>query len=193
MSGDNDSEKEFKQSNEDDGENTLPQAEGTCDESKPSDDIDEKLSSAYAENESVKNKYLRAVADIENLRKRTIREREDAVHRTRLQLFTDLLPILDSFKLGLMEAEKSDGGVQVVQGFAMAMNQFEEAMKDYGLEIIEPTDGEFDPSIHEAISYEESKEHKDGTILKTFRSGYRLKNNLLRPASVILCKNAEEN
>ena len=142
MSGDNDSEKEFKQSNEDDGENTLPQAEGACDESKPSDDIDEKLSSAYAENESVKNKYLRAVADIENLRKRTIREREDAVHRTRLQLFTDLLPILDSFKLGLMEAEKSDGGVQVVQGFAMAMNQFEEAMKDYGLEIIEPTDGE---------------------------------------------------
>ena len=115
------------------------------------------------------------------------------MHRTRLQLFTDLLPILDSFKLGLMEAEKSDGGIQVVQGFAMAMNQFEEAMKDYGLEVIEPTDGEFDPSIHEAISYEESKEHKDGTILKTFRSGYRLKNNLLRPASVILCKNAEEN
>ena len=64
MSGDNDSEKKFKQSNEDDGENTLPQAEGASDESKPSDDIDEKLLSAYAENESLKNKYLRSVADI---------------------------------------------------------------------------------------------------------------------------------
>ena len=73
------------------------------------------------------------------------------------------------------------------------MNQFEETMKDYGLEVIEPTAGEFDPSIHEAISYEDSIEHIDGAILKTFRSGYRLKNNLLRPASVILCKNAEEN
>ena len=193
MSEDNDSEKELEQSSADNDGNTLPQKDDTEDEPKPSDDIDEKLSNAYAENESVKNKYLRAVADIENLRKRTIREREDAVHRTRLQLFTDLLPILDSFKLGLLEAEKSDGGIQVVQGFAMAMNQFEETMKDYGLEVIEPTDGEFDPSIHEAISYEESVEHKDGAILKTFRSGYRLKNNLLRPASVILCKNAEEN
>tara|TARA_B100000282_G_C31600573_1_gene429957 strand:- start:170 stop:751 length:582 start_codon:yes stop_codon:yes gene_type:complete len=193
MSEDNDSEKELEQSSADNDGNTLPQKDDTEDEPKPSDDIDEKLSNAYAENESVKNKYLRAVADIENLRKRTIREREDAVHRTRLQLFTDLLPILDSFKLGLLEAEKSDGGIQVVQGFAMAMNQFEETMKDYGLEVIEPTDGEFDPSIHEAISYEESIEHKDGAILKTFRSGYRLKNNLLRPASVILCKNAEEN
>ena len=193
MSEDNDSEKELEQSSADNDGNTLPQKDDTEDEPKPSDDIDEKLSNAYAENESVKNKYLRAVADIENLRKRTIREREDAVHRTRLQLFTDLLPILDSFKLGLLEAEKSDGDIQVVQGFAMAMNQFEETMKDYGLEVIEPTDGEFDPSIHEAISYEESIEHKDGAILKTFRSGYRLKNNLLRPASVILCKNAEEN
>ena len=161
MSEDNDSEKELEQSSADNDGNTLPQKDDTEDEPKPSDDIDEKLSNAYAENESVKNKYLRAVADIENLRKRTIREREDAVHRTRLQLFTDLLPILDSFKLGLLEAEKSDGGIQVVQGFAMAMNQFEETMKDYGPEVIEPTDGEFDPSIHEAISYEESIEHKD--------------------------------
>ena len=193
MSEDNDSEKELEQSSADNDGNTMPQKDDTEDEPKPSDDIDEKLSNAYAENESVKNKYLRAVADIENLRNRTIREREDAVHRTRLQLFSDLLPILDSFKLGLLEAEKSDGGIQVVQGFAMAMNQFEETMKDYGLEVIEPTDGEFDPSIHEAISYEESIDHKDGAILKTFRSGYRLKNNLLRPASVILCKNAEEN
>ena len=192
MSENNDSENEFEKASAEDGGSKLPQAEESSDEPKPSDDIDEKLLSAYAENESLKNKYLRSVADIENLRKRTIREREDAVHRTRLQLFTDLLPILDSFKLGLMEAEKSDGGLQVVQGFAMAMNQFEETMKDYSLEVIEPTDGEFDPSIHEAISYEESKKHKDGTILKTIRPGYRLKNNLLRPASVILSKNAEE-
>ena len=57
MSGNNDSEKEFEQSNADDGGNPLPQAEEASDGPKPSDDIDEKLSSAYAENESVKNKY----------------------------------------------------------------------------------------------------------------------------------------
>ena len=70
MSEDNDSEKELEQSSADNDGNTLPQKDDTEDEPKPSDDIDEKLSNAYAENESVKNKYLRAVADIENLRKR---------------------------------------------------------------------------------------------------------------------------
>jgi len=77
----------------------------------------------------------------------------------------------------------------VVQGFAMAMIQFKEAMKTYGLEVIEPSNGNFDPALHEAIGYEESEGVENGTILKTIRTGYKLKEKLLRPASVILVKN----
>ena len=152
--------------------------------------LSSQLEKAYSENESIQNKYLRSMADLENLRKRSIRDREDAVTRTRIQLFSDLLPVIDSFKLGLMEAEKTESGKEIALGFSLAMNQFEEAMKEYGLEIIEPSNVEFDPSIHEAIGYEDSSEHKEGMVFKCIRSGYRLKSNLLRPASVILTKNS---
>ena len=124
-------------------------------------DLTTKLQNAYEKNESIQNKYLRALADIENIRKRSIREREESVTRTRVQLFSDLLPILDAFNLGLKEAEKTDNGKEVVQGFVMAMNQFEGAMKEYGLNIIEPSGESFDPSLHEAIGYEESEGVED--------------------------------
>ena len=68
------------------------------------------------------------------------------------------------------------------------MNQLEETVGEYGLEIIEPSEEKFDPNIHEAVSYEESTEFEEELVIKTIRTGYRLKGNLLRPASVILSK-----
>ena len=68
----------------------------------------QKVSETYADNEALKEKYIRVLADIDNLRKRSIREREEAVTRTRNSLIEDLLPAIDAFKLGLSEAEKVD-------------------------------------------------------------------------------------
>ncbi len=177
--------------NENENLNEKKVVEDTNEPPKNSEDNDlhTKLQNAYEKHESVQNKYLRALADIENIRKRSIREREESVVRTRVQLFTDLLPILDAFNLGLKEAEKTENGKEDVQGFVMAMNQFEGAMKENGLNIIEPSVESFDPSLHEAIGYEASEGNEDGIVLKTIRTGYKLKNNLLRPASVILVKN----
>jgi len=152
-------------------------------------DLNAKLQDAYEQNETIQNKYLRALADLENIRKRSIREREESATRAKTQIFVDLLPILDAFNLGFAQAEKAKGDKEVVQGFAMAMIQFKEAMKTYGLEVIEPSNGNFDPGLHEAIGYEESEGVENGTILKTIRTGYKLKEKLLRPASVILVKN----
>jgi molecular chaperone GrpE len=152
-------------------------------------DLNAKLQDAYEQNESTQNKYLRALADLENIRKRSIREREESATRAKTQVFIDLLPILDAFNLGLAQAEKTQGDKEVVQGFAMAMIQFKETMKTYGLEFIDPANCNFDPSLHEAIGYEESKGVENGTVLKTIRTGYKLKEKLLRPASVILVKN----
>lgn len=173
--------------NENDGldENNLDQDP----ESTQENDLNAKLKDAYEQNEATQNKYLRALADLENIRKRSIREREESATRAKIQIFIDLLPILDAFSLGLAQAEKNEGDKEVVQGFAMAMIQFKETIKTYGLEIIEPSNGNFDPSLHEAIGYEESEGVENGTILKTIRTGYKLKEKLLRPASVILVKN----
>lgn len=151
------------------------------------DRISKKVSDTYAENELLQTKYLRALADIDNLRKRSIREREEAVIRTRSQLVEDLLPAIDAFKLGLNEAKKVDPDGPVFNGFNMAVNQLESIMAEYGLVTLDPTGDTFDPGLHDAIRHEES-DSEEGTVLQTIRLGFRLGDTLLRPASVVVAK-----
>ncbi|MDG0963873.1 MAG: nucleotide exchange factor GrpE [Opitutales bacterium] len=154
--------------------------------------LETKLTEAYGKQDDLQNKYLRVHADLENIKKRAIREREDAVQRTRTQLIGDLLPIIDSFKMGLSEASKHDEAKSFVEGFTMATKQLENILSEYGLSLIEPTNQSFDAKFHEAISYEESNDLEDGIVVKTIRNGYKLGEKLLRPASVVLSKRVKE-
>ena len=166
----------------------LEEQENTAEKKDSVDNrISKKVSDTYAENELLQTKYLRALADIDNLRKRSIREREEAVIRTRSQLVEDLLPAIDAFKLGLNEASKVDPDGPVFSGFNMAVNQLESIMAEYGLVTLDPTGEAFDPSLHDAIRHEES-DSEDGTVLQTIRLGFRLGETLLRPASVVVAK-----
>lgn len=149
-----------------------------------------KLDDAYGKQDDLKSKYLRAVADIENLRKRSIRDREDAVIRTRTQVIGDLLPALDAFQLGFVEAKKHEEESKFVEGFAMAVSLMETTLSEYGLAVIDPQGEEFDAKYHEAIGYEEKSDCEEGIVIKTVRIGYRISEKLLRPASVILAKEA---
>jgi molecular chaperone GrpE len=160
-------------------------------EEKTQAKLEEKLSEAYGKQDDLQNKYLRVHADLENIKKRTIREREDAVQRTRSQLISDILPIIDSYKMGLTEASKHEEASSYVEGFAMATDQLEKILSEYGLVLIEPTNQPFDPKFHEAIGHEESPDQEDGIVIKTVRNGYKLGGTLLRPASVVLTKNEE--
>ena len=158
------------------------------DEEQKGKRIEAKLNEAYGKQDDLQNKYLRVHADLENLKKRSIKEREDAVQRTRSQLISDLLPIIDAFQMGLTEATKHEGATDIVEGFAMAMKQMHSTLDDYGLIVLEPEKEEFDPKFHEAINYEVNNDLEEGTVVKTIRCGYRLGDKLLRPASVILSK-----
>jgi molecular chaperone GrpE len=158
------------------------------DEEQKDKRIEAKLNEAYGKQDDLQNKYLRVHADLENLKKRAIKEREDAVQRTRSQLISDLLPIIDAFQMGLTEATKHEGATEIVEGFAMAMKQMHSTLDSYGLIVLEPEKDEFDPKFHEAINYEVNNDLEEGTVVKTIRSGYRLGDKLLRPASVILSK-----
>ena len=143
-----------------------------------------RLHEAYSKQEDLQSKYLRTFADLENLKKRSIRDREESIQRARLQLIEDLLPVIDAFKMGMSEATKVDPDGPIVNGFKMATNQLQNVLGEYGLVCIEETGGQFDPNIHEAIGHEESEE--EDTVLKIIRIGYRLKDHLIRPASVII-------
>lgn len=169
-------------------ENVNEQKPDNSSTNKDEDRWEDKLNEAYGKQDDLQNKYLRVHADLENLKKRAIREREDAVQRTRSQLIGDLLPIIDAFQMGLSEASKYDVAKQFTDGFEMAIKQLENILGEYGLVVIDPLNNEFDPSQHEAISHEFNDEIKDGNVVKTIRCGYKLGNKLLRPASVILAK-----
>jgi len=147
-----------------------------------------KLDDAYGKQDDLKSKYLRAVADLENIRKRSIRDREDAVQRTRTQVIGDLLPTLDAFQLGFAEAKKHDDASKFVEGFSMAVSLMEKTLSEYGLAVIDPQGESFDAKYHEAIGYEEKSDCEEGTVISTIRIGYRIGEKLLRPATVILAK-----
>tara|TARA_B100000035_G_C20878335_1_gene499386 strand:- start:1 stop:609 length:609 start_codon:yes stop_codon:yes gene_type:complete len=154
--------------------------------------LNKKIQETYSKNEDLQDKYVRVLADLENLKRRQIREREEAVQRTRSQIMGDLLPSLDAFQMGIQEAEKEESTKNIFVGISMAFKQMENVLGEYGLEIINPDDSEFDPKFHEALSYQASEDVKEGFVLQTIRIGYRIKDKLLRPASVIISKGKEE-
>ena len=176
--------------------NTDPDVEDDGQEDAlPDEDVEEsvarlqtKLDDAYGKQDDLKSKYLRAVADLENVRKRSIRDREDAVQRTRTQVIGDLLPTLDAFQLGFAEAKKHDDASKFVEGFSMAVSLMEKTLSEYGLAVIDPQGESFDAKYHEAIGYEEKSDCEEGTVISTIRIGYRIGEKLLRPATVILAK-----
>jgi molecular chaperone GrpE len=170
---------------------TEPNIQENEDLTNDSAGIEQRLSEAYSKNEDLQTKYLRTVADLENLKKRSIRDREEAIKRARQQLIEDLLPVIDAFKMGMDEAIKADPEGPIVNGFKMAINQMEKTFEEYGLVCIDEVGGAFDPKVQEAIGYEDGEE--DDLVLKIIRKGYRLKDHLIRPASVIVSQKTGNN
>ena len=180
--------------------NTEPEVQDDAQEEvSPEEEVEEsvarlqtKLDDAYGKQDDLKSKYLRAVADLENIRKRSIREREEAAQRTRTQVIGDLLPTLDAFQLGFAEAKKHEDATKFVEGFSMAVSLMETTLSEYGLAVIDPQGESFDAKCHEAIGYEENPDYEEGIIISTIRIGYRIGEQLLRPATVILAKASPE-
>jgi molecular chaperone GrpE len=128
---------------------------------------------------------LRTAAEMDNLRKRTAREREEAIRFANQRLLEDLLPVIDNFEMG-MQAAAQDEKSMIFIGMDMVRRQLHDFLSNQGVEEI-PTEGMFDPNLHDAVAQEESA-GEDGRILRVTRRGYRLRDRLLRPASVVVSK-----
>lgn len=150
-----------------------------------------KLEAAAAEVEVLRDRLLRTQADWDNYRKRAQREKEEAVRYAAEGVMEKLLPILDSFDMGLQAAAKATDTASLAQGMQMIYTQFQNLLKDVGVETIDAVGHPFDPHRHEALGHQESAEHEEGTVVGQMRKGYKLKDRLLRPASVFVAKKAE--
>jgi molecular chaperone GrpE len=144
-----------------------------------------------AEAAKLKDLALRARADLDNFRKRSLREKEDAIRYANNGLLEKLLPVIDNFELGLDAARNATDAASVLQGMSMVHRQLQDFIRSQGLEEV-PADGEaFDPNKHDAVSQEFSAEVPEGQVIRQVRKGYKLKDRLIRAASVIVSKGAQ--
>ncbi len=147
------------------------------------------LSAVQSDLEKFKDLALRAQADFENYRKRATRERDEAVRYANAGLLEDLLPVIDNFELGLDAARQQDPDSPILIGMSMVQKQLNDFLVAQNVEVIAANPGDpFDPNTHEALGQEENPSIPEGHILRQVRRGYRLRDRLLRPASVFVSK-----
>lgn len=137
-----------------------------------------------------KDLAMRTQADLDNYRKRAVREKEEAIRYANSSLLEKLLPVLDNFELGLEAARTAADTASIVQGMAMVQKQLQDFLRDHGIEAV-PAEGEvFDPARHEAVAQEHNSAVPEGHVVRQIRKGYKLKDRLLRASSVTVSKGA---
>ena len=150
------------------------------------EELKNKLSEKDGEIEEHKNKYLRALADLDNFRKRSVIEREEIITFANETLIAALLPIIDSFERALQSFQKVETNEEILKGIALIKRQFEDALSKAGVAPIDALGKEFDPNYHEAVMKKKSKDHPEGTVIEVMQGGYTLHGKVIRPAMVII-------
>jgi molecular chaperone GrpE len=131
--------------------------------------------------DSYRDRYVRAIADFDNFRKRTEREKADFFRYSVATVLKDLLPVLDNFDRSLDHAEEGD---EFHKGVLLIYKQLFEVLQKHGLKPVDQKGVPFDPNIHEAVIREEDPSVPNLTVIDVLQNGYFLHDRLLRPALV---------
>lgn len=137
------------------------------------------------------NKYLRALADADNQRKRWLKEKEELLKYAGLPVLKQMLTVLDDIQRARQAAEKGGELAAILKGIEMIEKRIKEILENEGLRPIPGVGEMFDPRLHEALHTEETNEHPEGTILEEYRTGYMLGERVARPSLVKVAKNVE--
>jgi molecular chaperone GrpE len=165
-------------------ESAAPAAENTA----PEDDAD----GLQADLDRFRDLALRSQADFENYKKRAAREKDEAIKYANSSLLEKLIAIVDNFELGLEAARAEGEKSPIFCGMSMVFKQLMDFLADSGLQPINATGQKFDPNLHEAIAHEPSNEFPEGTVIRQTRRGYKMKDRLLRPSSVVVSSGASK-
>ena len=165
------------------GAEAKPQASSTDVQTAPLPDEDEGL---QADLDRFRDLALRTQADFENYKKRAVREKEEAIKYANGALLERLIPIVDNFELGLEAARGEGANSPIFSGMSMVLKQLMDFLTEHGVQPIDAIGQKFDPNLHEAIAHEPSGEVPEEVIIRQTRRGYRMKDRLLRPSSVVV-------
>lgn len=155
----------------------------------------EDLKSKAAKADEYLDRLLRQAADLENFKKRVARERQEAIKFANESLLQKLIPAMDNFDMALAAASSMESSSleSIKTGVTMIYSQLKAAITEAGLEEIDATNQRFDPNWHEAVSHQESADVPEGHVLQQLRKGYKLRDRLIRPATVVVAKKPGEN
>ncbi len=156
---------------------------------KNADSLEAQLEDAQAKASENWEHYLRAKAEMDNLRRRSVKDVENA-HKYGTEKFaTELLPVLDSMVMGL--ATENASAETLREGMELTLNMLQKMMEKLGIEEIDPINEKFDPEKHQAMSMQPNGEVEPNTVIAVMQKGYSLNDRLLRPAMVMVSKAAE--
>ena len=134
---------------------------------------------------------LRDLADFENMKKRNEKEKSQAIAYSNESFARDLLSVIDSLdsaaSLEVDEENLTEGLEKMKEGINLTIEQFKKVFEKNGIELVD-VENEFDPNFHEAIMQVDSDEHEKGQVVQVFQKGYKIRDRVLRPAMVSICK-----
>lgn len=149
---------------------------------------EEAIERLQTEAEEYLDGWQRARAEFANYKKRIERERETARERIAGEIITRYLGVMDDLERALAKSPETEACGEWVAGVELIYSKFRSILEAEGVETIEEAGLRFDPSIHEAISYEDSDEHDEGSVIEVTQRGYKLDDRVLRPAMVRVAK-----
>ena len=176
---------------EDISEPVPPEADATADAASGDalGQLQAQLAEAQAQAAAARDAQLRAIAELDNVRKRAEREIANNLRYGADRVLGDLLAVSDSLDLGLQAAAAPEASVKAIaDGIAATRQQLTAFFEKHGVKVVDPVGQPFNPNLHEAVSAIESTEVAPNHVLSVMQKGYRLHERLLRPAMVMVAK-----
>lgn len=138
------------------------------------------------QNEELEDRLVRTQAEVENVRKRSRREMEEARKYQNLDLVRSLIPAIDNLGRAVTAAEQNANAENLVTGVKMVASQFNEILGQFAVQKIESLGQPFDPNLHEALQQLPSEDHPPSTVIQEVEAGYTLHERVVRPSKVIV-------
>jgi len=144
-----------------------------------------------AEYKELHDKYLRALAEMENFRKRVAREQAESIKYANERILSDLLSVVDNIERAIVHSREKKDFDALIDGLNLTMKELHILFEKYGVKGIESVGQPFDPTKHHAVSLVESDTHPENIVVEEFRKGYLLNDRILRPSLVSVAKRKE--
>lgn len=166
-----------------------PDKETAIDQTSLIQDLEQQLEEVTAKSEDYHDRFLRAKAEMENLRRRTDRELSNA-HKYAVEKFArELLSVVDSLELGIQASESDDPEVlKLREGSELTLKLLLDIMEKFNIKPVGKVGDRFDPELHQAMTTQPSSDAEPDTVLQVMQKGYQIHDRLLRPALVIVSK-----